>query len=88
MTIKEFMALGELQQADQLLHSAIYIGKENRNKQVSAVYQLDSFYVKLIYADYRKEVLNIECYTSPDDIESFIDQVSIENLLTNILMKP
>ena len=86
MTINEFLNLSEVEQADLLLDSAVFIGKECTDNRVITVYQLESFYVKLVYKDYRKVLASVECYTSPEEVASFIEQVSIQEVIINLSM--
>jgi hypothetical protein len=81
MTMLEFKLLTQNEQIDLLYAEGIYIGKRKKNDQDLVLYQLESFYVEIIYHEYRKLINKIRCFNSTSLIEPYLEQIFVENLV-------
>lgn len=81
MTIGEFVKVTEKEKMDLLQRQAAYIGKRRIRDQTAILFQLESFYVEVIYRDYRKETEMIKVSSSLDLLKPYLDQVDVEGLM-------
>lgn len=81
MTVIEFNLLAVSDKLDLIYKQGIYIGKQKTTDGSILLYQLDSFYTEIIYTMHRKYVAKINCFTSIDRLDPYLDQVSIEAII-------
>jgi hypothetical protein len=66
----------------ELLHKeGVYVGKQKHGEVVSVLYQLDTFYIEIIYKKYRYEIYQMDCFTSTEILDNYLEQVLIEELV-------
>jgi len=75
MTLETFLTLTEDEQLTLLTEDGIYIGKRTDRLLPSILYQLDSFYVEIVYRTYRHYIWVINCSNSTAILEPYLDQV-------------
>ena len=80
MKLCEFEFLPEAEQLDVIQEDGVYIGKRWRKNFSILLYQVNDFYVEVIYSKYRCYVSNIRCFSSTDLLEPYLEQVDIEHL--------
>jgi len=81
MTVVEFEALGMTQQVSMLYRHGVYIGKQKRLDQVMLLYQLDHFYVEVIYSRYRRYISRLRCTSSVSVLDPYLEQIDVEQLV-------
>lgn len=81
MTVKEFRQLPESEQIDLLYQHGVYVGKRRENRATVVLYQLDGFYVKIVYRQYRQSVIALLCFTSTSVLLPFLKQIDVEELI-------
>lgn len=78
MIMLEFSLLTAEKQIEELYKGGVYIGKLENNKEITMLYQLDSFYVEITFSNYRKFISKIKCYDTMDKLLCYIEQVTID----------
>lgn len=81
MTPTEFLALNTNMQTDLLYESGVYLGKIKKGNCARLLYQLDYFYVEIIYKKYRRQVLSIQCFESTAFLDPYLENISLEELI-------
>ena len=81
MTIEEFVNETEKEKLDFLQREGAYIGKRQIDDRTAILFQLGSFYVEVIYRDYRKETELINVSSNLDLLKPYLDQVDVEWLM-------
>jgi hypothetical protein len=82
MTMNCFLALPEEQQLTLIGEEGVYIGKRNCKPYHSLLFQLDCFYVEILYSRYRLEIVHMLCTKSTRLLDTYLDPVDI-GLLVN-----
>ncbi len=73
-----------MSQSDQinlLYKEGTYIGKRKKNNQDLVLYQLDSFYIEIIYLEYRRFIHKIRCFSSTSLIDPYLEQINVASLV-------
>jgi len=81
MTMYDFQLLPEQQQVELLYHSGVYIGKRREGISIILLYQLESFYVEVVYRKYRSHVKRLHCFDSTELLDPYLEQIDVENLV-------
>jgi hypothetical protein len=81
MSFHQFVLLDALAKSELLYKEGIYIGKQKQGDQISVLYQLDFFYIEIVYKKYRYSISQMKCYTSTKILDSYLEQVLIEELV-------
>jgi hypothetical protein len=81
--IEEFKALNQDQQLDLIHKEGVHIGKKNTSGKTAILYQLNDFYVEVIYKSYRREVEAIKLFSDTASIQFYLDQVPVRDLDNN-----
>ena len=81
MRLSEFEWLSKAEQSNAVYEEGVYIGKTNRSGRPAVLYQLDSFYVEIVYKKYRRQVLTVEGFTAMDRLDSYLQKIPIEHLV-------
>lgn len=81
MTMLEFKILSQNEQIDLLYQEGTYIGKRKMNDLDRILYQLESFYVEILYQEYRRHIYKINCFTSTAFLDPYLEQIVVENLV-------
>jgi hypothetical protein len=76
----DYEALPEAEQLELIQLDGVYIGKRWEKKFSILLYQLEDFYVEVIYRKYRCYVSSIRCFRSTMLLEPYLEQVDIEPL--------
>jgi len=82
MTLKNFVSLTEEEQLALIEQRGVYIGKRKCHPYHSLLYQLESFYVEILYYRYRLDVAHILCTRNTCILDSYQNCVDI-GLLVN-----
>jgi len=77
MSSEDFLQLTYDEQVDLLTTDGIYIGKRGLRPQVSVLYQLDTFYVEILYKKYRLHISSIRCSTSTAILDPYFELLDV-----------
>ena len=80
MQMDEFQLLSQKEQIAMLYQQGIYIGKEKAGGATILLYQLDSFYIEITYAIYRRAIQTIKYSDSTSILDPYLDQIPIQYL--------
>ena len=81
MTVVEFEAIEVSRQVGILYRHGVYIGKQKRSGHVVLLYQLDHFYVEVIYSRYRRHISSLRCTNSISILDPYLEQIDVEQLV-------
>lgn len=82
MKLCEFIALHEDEQLDLLYLQGSFIGKRRLGSLYVLLYQLDEFYIKIYYIEYRKTIHHIFCFNTTTFLDPYINQIEISDLVS------
>lgn len=82
MKMYEFQSLSQKEQIMILYQQGIYIGKKKEGVFTVLLYQLDSFYIEITYASYRRSIRTLKCSDSTSVLDPYLEQIPIEYLVT------
>jgi len=77
----DFQLLPEQHQIEILYHSGVYIGKRKERFSIIILYQLESFYVEVVYRKYRSHIKHLHCFESTELLDPYLAQIDVENLV-------
>ena len=80
MTLSEFQSFSEHERIDILYKEGIYIGKRKKEQLTALLYQVDSFYVEVIYRKYRRHIASMKCTGSTTILDPYLEQITVEHL--------
>lgn len=83
MTIDKFLKENETEKMGILQREGVYIGKRTIGERPAMLFQLGSYYVEVVYRDYRKDIEEINVSVSLDLLKPYLDQVEVEWLEIN-----
>jgi len=63
-----------------IYQQGIYIGKRKKSEQTRLLFQLESFYVEIIYASYRKAIHKMHYSESTAILDPYLEQIEVEYL--------
>jgi len=78
MTLFEFKLLSEAEQLELLYREGVYIGKRKEKGRTVLLYQVESFYVEVVYKKYRYFVSDIRCTDSTSCLDPYLEQINFE----------
>ena len=81
MNLYEFELLSDNEQIDLLYADGVYLGKRKAGEYSVVLYQLDNFYVEILYKRYRYYISRIRCFTSTNLLEPYLVQINIEDIV-------
>lgn len=82
MKMDEFQSLSQKEQISILYQQGIYIGKKKAGTFIVLLYQLDSFYIEIAYASYRRSIRTIKYSDNTSILDPYLEQIQIEYLVT------
>ena len=78
MRIKEICLEPFEIQSKIIYERAVYIGKEKVNGKYHVLFQLDGFYIEIIYESYRRKIEKINYSTLVSTVERYLPELNIE----------
>ena len=81
MSLYEFRLLRNDEQIDLLYREGVYVGKRKVNGNIATLYQLDGFYVEIIYSKYRQYINRLDFFTSTYCLQPYLKQIDVEELI-------
>jgi len=82
MMLFEFQLLSLDEKLDILYREGVYVGKYKEEGLWTILYQLDYFYVEVIYRQYRRYIKRIYCFTSTSLLDPYLEGIEIELLVS------
>jgi hypothetical protein len=74
----EFLALDENEQFETLWASGVYLSERSSEIQTFVLFQLDEFYIELIYDKKKKKIINLICFQSNNEaLNSYLETIKI-----------
>lgn len=81
MMLKEFTLLEYKEKISILYEHGVYIGKRRLGKNIAVLYQLEGFYVELLYRKYRCFIESIHCFTGTARLDPYLTEINVEHLV-------
>lgn len=82
MRMSEYELLSQEEQVTILYQQGIYIGKRKTERLTRLLFQLDSFYVEIVYVFYRLSIHEIHYCESTSILDPYLEQIDVEYLVT------
>ena len=79
MTLYEFLALDEMEQAEAVW-SATHIGEREDEEHKILLYQIDGFYVEVYYHKEYNVIRRMRPFASIDQLEPYLKKVDLSGL--------
>lgn len=88
MRKSEFDCLSQYNQVDHLYKKAVYLSKRKTSNITMILYQLDNFYVEIIYTSYRRKISEIKSSENTDLLGPYLMSIDVDELIgRNYLFK-
>ena len=81
MTLPEFKLMDYEKQVDLLHKEGVYVGKRKIFSQTVMLFQLHTFYVEVYYRVYRKVIDHLNCTSSTETLEPYLEQINVEEVV-------
>lgn len=81
MKLYDFSLLTRSEQTDLLYKEGIYVGKRLLNGHIVLLYQVDGFYVEVIYKKYRCSISSVYAFSSIAGIDAYLENIDIKDLV-------
>ena len=81
MMLLEFQSLSCHDKISILYKHGVYIGKRKRGHLTLLLYQVDSFYVEVVYVMYRRHIASVKCSDSIAMLDPYLTQIDVEHLV-------
>ncbi|TCZ72818.1 hypothetical protein [Flaviaesturariibacter aridisoli] len=79
MTLFDFKLLPAMEQLDLLYEQGSFIGKRKVAAQTCVLYQLESFYVEVLYRQYRRIPEKLHCFRSTALLDPYLELIDVEH---------
>jgi hypothetical protein len=81
MTVYEFELLPLEEQIHMLYKQSVYIGKKKGKQFTRLLFQLESFYVEIVYSRYRQLIHQMHYSDSTEILDTYLWQIQVEPLM-------
>jgi len=81
MTLPEFKLMDYEKQIDLLHKEGVYVGKRKIFSRIVILFQLHTFYVEVYYRVYRKVIDHLNCTSSTETLEPYLEQINVEEVV-------
>jgi hypothetical protein len=81
MNLYEFELLSEHEQVEVLYNKGVFLGKRKVGEFSVVLYQVDAFYIEILYKKYRYYINRTRCFTSTKLLDPYLIQVDINDLV-------
>lgn len=68
-------------QVEHLYKNAVYLSKRKTSNIVALLFQLDNFYVEIIYTSYRRSIREIRPFENTDLLEPYLIPLKVDDLI-------
>ena len=80
MTLYQFIALDEMEQAEAVWEGTFIADREDNEHKI-LLYQIDSFYVEVYYHTELNVVRKYRPFSSINQLKPYLDQIDIQKLI-------
>jgi hypothetical protein len=80
MTLNEFKALDDFQKATALVDDGVLIGKRNLLFYLIFLYQIEGFYVEVLYSIKSKKVHKFRAFENIELLDPYLSKIDISEL--------
>ena len=77
MKLFDFGLLSDSEKIEVLYNQGVYIGKRKQGELYHVLYQVDSFYVEVIYKKYRLYIDRIHSFSSTAQLDPYLEQMEM-----------
>ena len=81
MNLYEFELLSEQEQVEVLYKKGVFLGKRKVSEFSVVLYQVDAFYVEILYKKYRYYINRTRCFTSTKLLDPYLMHLDINDLV-------
>lgn len=82
MKLYDFSLLTRSEQTDLLYREGFYIGKRVRNSHTVVLYQVEGFYVEVVFKKYRCTIHSIHAFSSAAGIDPYLETIDVKDLVS------
>lgn len=82
MTSFDFKTLSLHDKIEKLYHDGVFIGKRTLEDRISVLYQVDSFYVEIMYGKYRYFIRAINVFRNIQKLDPYLHQMNVRELIS------
>lgn len=82
MTMSEFVLFPQEKQLTILYRQSVYIGKKKGGQFIRLLFQLEGFYVEIVYLSYRRSIYKMRYSDSTAILDPYLEQIEVEYLVT------
>lgn len=75
MMLFDFGLLPDSEKIEILYTQGVYIGKRKQDEIFYVLYQVESFYVEVVYKKYRYYIDHIRCFSSTAQLDPYLEQM-------------
>ncbi|GAB4093215.1 hypothetical protein [Flaviaesturariibacter terrae] len=77
----DFLLLSQMEQLDLLYEEGTYLGKRKIGAQACVLYQIEGFYVEVLYRQYRLLPKKVRCFRSVALLDPYLELIDLEHLV-------
>lgn len=77
MKVQEFKSLDETEKAVALINNGVLVGKRVLQSYLAFLYQLDSFYVEILYNKKTNFVYKFKAFENTELLEPYLSRIDI-----------
>ncbi len=81
MTLHHFNTLNVEKQKETMLEKGVFLADRTTEDFITILYQVDGFYVEIIYLKSDNQIVLVRSFDSTDDIEPYLEQIDLFKLL-------
>ena len=81
MTLFEFKHLTEVGQAEVLQEQGVHIATRDSLFHTLVLYQIDSFYVEVVYHRLENKIIKIRSFLSTYALEPYLEKIDLSDIL-------
>ena len=82
MSSFEFRLLSEAEQVRLLYNEGIYLGKRKAGRKIFLLYQVEGFYIEILYRVYRRVIEQIRICETTAVLDPYLEQIDVEYLVS------
>ena len=80
MTLREFNKLDADTRAQIFCEQGVYLASRNYQSEVISLWQIEDFYVELVYDEIGDNILKLRGFLSPIPMEPYLKQIELTQL--------
>ena len=87
MTLTQFNALSRQTQQETVLRSGIFLSERKQGAFRVMLYQLEGFYIEVYFYKQSNVVFWLKSFSSTEELQPYLQQIDLTQLLQDILVK-